>query len=136
MNPNQIALVQSSFEQAARIAPHFAATFYAELFALDPSLRGLFKNDMIAQGQKLMQTLAVIVSSLDQGEAPEARELAIRHLEYGVTRAHYRLVELALMRTLKHELGPSFTPEAREAWAAAYAELSKTMIEAAYPPAA
>jgi hemoglobin-like flavoprotein len=47
---------------------------------------------------------------------------------------HYAQVGTALMRTLKHELGAEFTPEARAAWNAAYMLLAETMIEAAYAP--
>jgi hemoglobin-like flavoprotein len=68
MTPDQIDLVQHTFARAAKIAPHLASTFYAELFAIDPSLRALFKTDMIAQGQKLMTMLGQVVDHLDRPE--------------------------------------------------------------------
>jgi hemoglobin-like flavoprotein len=60
--------------------------------------------------------------------------LAIRHVAYGVEERHYTLVGTALLRTLQHELGRDFTPEARAAWLAAYGALSNVMREAAYDP--
>jgi hemoglobin-like flavoprotein len=138
MDERQIELVRQSFERAARIKAHMAATFYAELFAIDPSLRPLFQGDMIVQGQKLMNTLRFVVEGLSQpaGILPAVQALAIRHLDYGVEQRHYTQVGTALMRTLAHELGPAFTPETRAAWTAAYQLLSSAMIEAAYGPGA
>jgi len=138
LNAQQKALVQSTFARAARLGPHLAATFYAELFAIDPTLRAMFKGDMIALGEKLMSTLNVAVQSLDQPEAltPTLKALAVRHVGYGVEPQHYTVAGFALMRTLRHELGADMTPEAREAWAAAYRWISDTMRDAAYPSAA
>ena len=134
MEQRQIDLIQLTFARAAKIGPHVAATFYSELFAIEPSLRSLFKGDMVAQGEKLMSMLGHIVDGLNQPETilPAARELAIRHVGYGVEAHHYIMVGTALMRTLRHELGAELTPEGRVAWASAYQMLSDVMREAAY----
>jgi hemoglobin-like flavoprotein len=134
MDERHIQLVQQSFARAERFAPHLAATFYAELFALEPSLRAMFKNDMIAQGQKLMTMLRQVIANLDQPETilPTLRELAVRHVEYGVENRHYALVGAALLRALRHELGVDFTADTRAAWAAAYQMMVAAMREAAY----
>lgn len=138
MDQRQIQLVQSSFARAARIGPHVAATFYGELFAIDPSLRTLFKTDMIVQGRKLMEMLNYVVTGLGDADAmlPQVRELALRHVAYGVEAHHYAMAGTALLRTLRHELGSEFTMEARAAWAAAYQLISDAMREAAYGAAA
>lgn len=134
MEQAQIDLVQKSFARAAKIGPHVAATFYSELFAIDPSLRSLFRHDMIVQGEKLMAMLGQVVENLSQPETflTAARELAVRHVSYGVSVRHYTVVGTALLRTLRHELGDDFTPETRAAWTVAYQILSDTMREAAY----
>ena len=134
MNQAQIALVQQGFDRASRLGAHVAATFYAELFAIDPTLRPMFKGDMIVQGEKLMKTLRALVEGLACPETilPVIRHLAVKHLDYGVEAQHYATVGTALMRTLRHELAAEFTPEAREAWAAAYQFLADVMISAAY----
>lgn len=138
MNQAQIELVQRSFAHAERIAPHLASTFYAELFAIEPSLRALFRGDMIAQGEKLMAMLRHVVNHLAEPDAflPAVRELAVRHVSYGVEPHHYAQVGTALLRTLQHELGRDFAPEARAAWSAAYRHLAGVMREAAYKPTA
>jgi hemoglobin-like flavoprotein len=137
MDRRQVELVQQTFDRASRMSAHVAATFYAELFAIEPSLRAMFKSDIIVQGEKLMNTLRVVVGGLNTPDTivPAMRDLAIRHVSYGVEARHYALVGTALMRTLRHELGADFTPEARAAWVAAYQFVSDTMRQAAYPNA-
>ncbi|MEZ5970661.1 MAG: globin domain-containing protein [Hyphomonadaceae bacterium] len=134
MEQHQVDLVQRSFARAAKVAPHVAATFYRELFALDPSLRAIFKGDMLAQGEKLMTMLAQIVDGLHEPDTflLAVRELAVRHVSYGVEAHHYDLVGVALLRTLRHELGAEFTSETRAAWVEAYNVLASVMCEAAY----
>ena len=134
MDPQQIALLQRTFEHARRIGPHFSATFYNELFLVEPAVRRLFSGDMVRQGEQLMAFLAYIVAGLREPETIIAavRELGVRHVAYGVEARHYPLVGTALIRTFRHELGHEFTPEARQAWTAAYKLLADAMCDAAY----
>lgn len=138
MDQRQTQLVQQSFEEAAGLGEAVAEIFYAELFAIDPSLRGMFKGDMKEQGRKLLTTLAFVVRGLHQPQqiVPAAQKLAVKHVDYGVTARHYTLVGNALLRTLRKGLGDKFTPEVRAAWVAAYQLLANVMREAAYGPAA
>ena len=53
MTPRQVELVQSSWSAVEPIADAAAEMFYSKLFALDPSLRALFRGDMQEQGRKL-----------------------------------------------------------------------------------
>ena len=138
MTPAEIALVQSSFEKVLPIAPQAAALFYARLFERAPEVRALFKGDMEEQGRKLMATLAAVVQSLDrlQEILPVAKNLALRHVTYGVRPEHYAPVGAALLWTLEQGLGAAFTPDVAAAWRAAYGTLSAAMIQAAYPAVA
>ena len=134
MDTHQVSLVQKSFEKAATLGDKVAEIFYAELFAIDPALRAMFKGDMKEQGKKLLTTLAFVVRSLHTPEKiiNAAQQLAVKHLDYGVKAEHYTLVGNALLRTLKKGLGDAYTPELHEAWVAAYKTLSGVMKEAAY----
>ena len=67
MTPQQIELVQSTWDQVKPDAEKVAALFYARLFELDPSLQSLFKGDMKEQGKKLMATRAYVEHSLGYG---------------------------------------------------------------------
>jgi hemoglobin-like flavoprotein len=134
MTPQQVSEVQASFAKVAPIADQAAALFYGRLFATAPETRALFPAEMEAQQQKLMTAIAAVVNSLGDFAAivPMVRDLARRHVGYGVKPEHYALVGAALLWTLEQGLGEGFTAEVGAAWAAAYAALSETMIAAAY----
>jgi hemoglobin-like flavoprotein len=134
MTPDQVHLVKDSFRNVLPIRSAAAAIFYERLFTIDPDLRGLFPaTDMESQGNKLMTALAFVVHGLDRAETilPAVRQLAQRHVGYGVKDEHYATVGQALIETLATGLGTGFTPDVRAAWQAAYALLSTVMIEAA-----
>jgi hemoglobin-like flavoprotein len=129
MTPKQIALVQESWKHVEPIAGAAAELFYARLFALEPSLRALFKGDMSQQGRKVMSMISVAVGSLERLETivPAVQALGRRHAGYGVEERHYTVVESALLWTLAQGLGARFTKEAEQAWRAAYGALARAM---------
>jgi hemoglobin-like flavoprotein len=137
MTPEKIALVRSSWQQVLPIQDTAAQLFYGQLFELDPSLRSLFKGDMVEQGRKLMTMINMVVISLDKlGPILETIEgMGRRHVAYGVTEAHYDTVGSALIWTLGQGLGEQFTPAVENAWADAYNTLASAMKQAAYAPA-
>lgn len=137
MTPRQIDLVQKSFGEVKPIAAAAADLFYKRLFALDPSLRHLFKGEMSKQGQMLMSMIGAAVSGLRNLEtlAPVVRQLGARHVGYGVRTEHYATVGSALLWTLEQGLGDKFTPEVRDAWTGAYDLLSEVMQLGAMEPA-
>jgi hemoglobin-like flavoprotein len=129
MNMIQKALVQTSFAQVRPIADAAAALFYSRLFELDPTLRPLFKGPIEEQGRKLMEMLGLAIKGLDRPEAllPALAALGRRHAGYGVNEHDYETVGEALLWTLEQGLGPSFTPQVQEAWAALYRFVADTM---------
>lgn len=132
MDARQISLVQDSFGQIVPISEEAAAYFYRRLFAIAPQVRPLFKGDIEEQGRKLVLMLATVINALDRLDQilPAARELAIRHVRYGVRDAHYDYVGSALIDMLRTFLGDRFDAETEAAWGAAYQLLSREMIEA------
>jgi len=137
MTPEKIALVRSSWQQVLPISDSAAKLFYGQLFELDPSLRSMFKGDMVEQGRKLMAIINTAVNSLDNlGPILGAVEdMGRRHVAYGVTEAHYDTVGSALIWTLGKGLGEQFTPAVKDAWVETYTTLSSAMKQAAYAPA-
>jgi hemoglobin-like flavoprotein len=133
MTPSQIDHVKNSFAAVRPISDRAGMLFYERLFALDPSLRPLFKGDIETQSRQLMQMIAVAVDSLDRLEiiVPAVQALGVRHARYGVIDAHYDTMADALLWTLAHGLGPAYTEEIAEAWVAAYTVLADTMKSAA-----
>jgi len=138
MQSRQIDLVQTTFESVKPIKETAAELFYNRLFELDPALKPLFSGDMRQQGQKLMAAMAQVVGGLKHWERvePTVRELGRRHVDYGVKPDHYDTVGAALLWTLEQGLGDAFTPEVKQAWAAAYQAIATTMIDAAKSRAA
>lgn len=133
MTPEQVKLVQQSFESVAPIADTAADMFYARLFEIAPELRPLFPEDMREQKSKLMRMLSVAVRNLHQLDAvlPAVKELGARHVAYGVTDAQYAPVGAALLHTLALGLGDAWTPQMEEAWTATYMAVAGVMKDAA-----
>jgi len=132
MTPQHIQLVQESWQHVQPIAEKAAELFYARLFALDPSLRPLFKAEMTSQRAKLMAAIGMVVAGLTRLEkiVPTVRALGARHAAYGVQPEHFETVGEALLWTLEAGLGERFTADVRDAWSEAYAVLSGTMKQA------
>jgi hemoglobin-like flavoprotein len=135
MTDKQIILIKNSWKIFRGIAPGLIGeVFYSRLFIMMPSLKSMFNNPMDQQYKKLTDMLSFIVARLDKLEevTGPAKELALRHVQYGVRPGHYKLVGDALIWTLEKGLGKDWNKELEEAWASCYSILSNTMIEAAY----
>lgn len=131
MTPSDISLIRSQFSATRGMEQAFAGAFYARLFQIAPTLRPLFPHDLSDQGTKLMKTLAYAVAALDRPEVlrPAVFALGQRHAAYGVTADMAAPVGAALLDTLAVALGEGFTPEARAAWAGAYAALAGMLAD-------
>jgi len=129
VNAAQQELVRTTFAKLAVMPEVSGALFYERLFAANPDFRALFKNDMRIQGIKLMTMLAMVVYNLPEPGRilPAIRDLAVRHVGYGVKLTDYQALGEALLWTLEQALGEDFTPAAREAWAVCYDELAGEM---------
>lgn len=134
LTDTQKQLIQQTFAQV-RDGDALMGRFYEHLFKLDPDTRPLFKGDLAAQRQKLLQTLAVVVHGLDHLETlvPTIQALGQRHVQYGVTAQQWDSVGAALLAALAEHFEDAFTAEVRTAWATAYALIATTAIAAAYP---
>lgn len=133
MTPNETALIRESFAHLHRRKAETATLFYDRLFSIAPETRALFRTDMTIQGNKLMETFAVALATLNDrdGLTILLRRLGRNHKSYGVEDRHYARVGEALLWTLRTSLGPGYTPEIERAWRALYDHIAGTMIEAA-----
>jgi len=134
MTPKQVDLIRASWTSVDPIQDVAGALFYDRLFELDPALRRLFRNaDMAQQHKILIQTLTVVVKSLDRLDqlVPAIEALGRRHAGYGVRPEHYETVGAALLWTLGQNLGDAFTSDVEHAWTQAYSTLASVMIAAA-----
>lgn len=133
MTPEEIKLVQTSFEKVLLKPEQAAACFYRRLFEFDPAMRPMFKTDMRQQGRKLIDMLRAMVEGLSFLDefVSAIHKLGQRHVEYGVRPAHYKTLGMALFGMLEEVLGPAYTSEVAAAWVAAYALFETLMLEGA-----
>ena len=138
MTNEEIELVKSSWAKVVPISDVAAGLFYSKLFEIDPSLRSMFPENMDEQGKKLMKMINTAVNGLDRLDeiVPAVQALGERHVDYGVTDAHYDTVAEALIWTLGQGLGEAFTDDVKSAWVTTYTILADTMKEAAAKAAA
>ena len=133
MTPQQLVLVQTTFDKIMPIAGEAAILFYQKLFELDPKLKPLFKCDMVEQGEKLMVALGKAIHGLNNIDniIGSLEELGAKHAAYGVKVEDYNTVRKALIWTLKQGLDTLFTEDVENAWLAVYQLLSSVMKSAA-----
>lgn len=129
MTPEQVALVQSTWQKVVPIAGTVADMFYDKLFELAPDVRAMFPDDMTSQKEKLVSVLNTVVTSLHELDSivPTIEELGRFHTKKGVKAEHYGTVAEALLWTLEKGLGDAWSVEAKIAWTEAYTILAETM---------
>jgi NAD(P)H-flavin reductase len=88
---------------------------------------------MTRQRDRLVGALGHIVSHVDEvGQlVPYLQDLGRDHRKFGALAAHYPAVGEALITTLRHFSGTSWTPELEADWSAAYGIVAATMSGAA-----
>lgn len=135
MTPEQITLVQSSFERLGPQLPAMTTRFYQELFRQDPAERPLFTTDPAEQEAKFAAKLTEVVRAMPRLNEllthTHTRALGARHVGYGVRVADYQTVGDALVAALAAVLGDSFDAPTRKAWTLAYNLVAETMLEGA-----
>ena len=138
MMPQEIRLVQSSFDRLEPRAVQVAEMFFGHLFSADPSMSTMFGGDLDAQGRRLMQLIGVAVNLLDKpGQLkPVLQKLGVRLARHGVREVHCDTAGAALLRTLAEALGDAFDTETCAAWSEAHGIVSRGLIAAGQPVAA
>ena len=129
MTPEEILLVQETFDVLQPRSTAVAERFYQHLFAADPTMRSRFPEDMRGQYSMFMAVINTAVNGLWHPDAltPILQQLGQRHVGYGTQAADYDLVGEVLLQTLRHYLGTQFTAEVEAAWKTAYTFIATTM---------
>ena len=130
ITPVQVELVQASFQQVLPIADVAGLLFYERVFTLAPEARALFGVDIALQASRAMAAIKTAVDGLGDIEhlAPFLIRLGARHVRYEMQPEHLDVAGEAFLWTLDQGLGDMFTPEVREAWAAAYGVIARAML--------
>lgn len=131
MDTRQIQLVWETFERLRPLPPGWAREFYDRLFLIDPSLRPLFKRDLESQSRMFEGALSLAVMGMREDSRVIRKlvaALGAEHAGYGIPPSGIGSFGEALLWTLERKLGEAFTPEVKEAWAAAYEVLASGML--------
>jgi methyl-accepting chemotaxis protein len=133
MTPEQITMVQTSYQRLGPRLPDVAVHFYQELFLRDPALRPLFTTDMAEQRVRFTTKLTEIVDAIPRLDEllAHTRALGARHVGYGVHAVDYPTVGAALLDAIAAVLGDDFDAETRQAWVVAYNLMAETMLDGA-----
>jgi hemoglobin-like flavoprotein len=134
MTSEERSLILASVQRLQPDADRMAAVFFERLFAAAPNCRHLFAATSL-EGQ-FLRLLHVLTEIAALHERPEglvrtAAELGRRHVEYGVTDAHYQAVEEALLAVIDRAPAACPTPEVRRTWRETYELVSGIMRRAA-----
>jgi hemoglobin-like flavoprotein len=133
MTPEQLERVRSSYESLGDSAPEMARDFYRRLFEADPSAETLFTYGPEVMCFKFAAELDTIVSAISSYDdfAPIVKDLAARHVGYGVQTHHYHAVGEALIGALAARLAPEWDTALEAAWRRAYNLIAEVMMAAA-----
>jgi len=125
--------LQANFTSVAMHGDAVAQYFYSTLFAHHPKTRSLFPTSMTAQRDRLLSALLRIVTDVDRIDqlGPYLAELGRDHRKFGAIAGHYPAVGEALIGTLAHFSGASWTAELEQDWLAAYGLIAAAMTGAA-----
>jgi hemoglobin-like flavoprotein len=129
MTPEEILLVQATFDVLQPLSTAVAERFYQHLFTVAPTVRSRFPEDMRGQYNMLMAVINTAVHGLWHPDAliPILQQLGQRHVGYGTHTTDYDVVGEVLLQTLRHYLGTQFTVEVEAAWTTAYTFIATTM---------
>jgi len=133
MTPEQLDQVQASYATLGRAAPEMEMDFYGRLFAADPSAEALFTQGPEVMADKFADELDAIVQAITSFDtfAPRVRDLAVRHVGYGVQTRHYHAVGEALIGALAAHLAGSWDDALEAAWRRAYNLVAEMMMATA-----
>lgn len=128
----QIGILRSTLAQVEAAQLGVIDQFYEHLFEERPELRTMFSGSQSRQSRKLLQSLKIIVDSMDTPERSIEllEQLGMRHAGYGVQPAHYELAGRVLLRTLASFFGDQFTPKIQESWRSAFSLIATVMVHA------
>lgn len=107
--------------------------FYAHLFIRHPEIRGMFPLTMSEHRERVFSALAQLVWSMDSPAALSAylEQLGREHRKFGVREKHYAAFFDALLATVEHFNGASWTARTQAAFSAALGYTAAEMLRAA-----
>ncbi|CAK9085236.1 unnamed protein product [Durusdinium trenchii] len=147
IDARDIELVQQTFARVAMLGSNTVGRLlFMNIFKIAPGAVKLFplancEANMWRPGSalevhvlKVVETIATAVSLLKDLDTlvPILQELGLKHVGYGVQKAHYDVVGQALIATLDVTLGRHFTEPVKNAYLKVWTVIKDTMISDNY----
>lgn len=137
MTRDQQELVLRSWKMIEPLTPQAVDLYFKTLFAVDPGLRLNFPGDHDREGKRLFSVISTSVRMLDQVEelVPVLADFARQYEDRGIRPNDYGTIGIALVNTLRHQLGAHFDAATQEAWIDTWSLLSGLAVETHAPAA-
>ena len=131
MQPKQIELVRKAWQSIHAKPEQSSEMFQDNLWEIDPKALDIFKYQAEFDGQKLMQFIDGVVSSLHSPKKLNAQlvNTVRRYSGYKLCRKHRDSVREAMLQTIHDCLGNDLSKEIEEAWKAVYEIVSGSIIQ-------
>jgi nitric oxide dioxygenase len=126
--------LETSFDLVAPEGDELTRIFYADLFAVAPSVKPMFSGaDMPRQRAMLLSALVLLRKSLRDLNpvVPTLKRLGARHVTYGARAEHYPVVGEVLIGAMAQIAGDAWEPRFADAWAEACGVVAGAMLEGA-----
>ncbi len=129
-----IGLLESSFELLKPQAKTLVTRFYDRLFEKYPAVRPMFaRTPMAEQQKKLLALLVLVMQNLRHPDklGPALKQLGARHVAYGTQPEHYGAVAETLLSVMADMAGTAWTADVKQAWTDALNTIAHIMLEGA-----
>ena len=126
--------LETSFDLVAPQGDELMRIFYADLFAVAPSVKPMFAGaDMPRQRAMLLSALVLLRKSLRDLDriVPTLKQLGARHVAYGAVPEHYPVVGETLIAAMAEVAGDGWNLRYAVAWEEAFGIVASAMMAGA-----
>ncbi|MDN3653211.1 globin domain-containing protein [Thalassotalea ponticola] len=134
LSSRDIERVQATLPALMAVKSASTEHFYQRLFSHHPELQPMFSSENLQTGKQqlaLFEAIVGYVKHLDDLSVLNGviDHIVHKHQQAGVQPAHYHIVGVHLIETLRELLGADFTSQTEQAWQRAYQQLATLFIE-------
>ena len=133
LTKEEINRLRLSFFKLIPVSEDLSKEFYTGLFEKYPEVRPHFKPDMQSQQDKLVDTLATLLDTLDRTDEAVhiLTSLGQRHISYGATPEIYAYVEVAFLELVGQYANAEEQKDMLDLWSNMMRFVSTTMLQGA-----
>ncbi|KAK9320921.1 globin-like protein [Lipomyces orientalis] len=135
LTSDQVKIVKATIPVLETHGATVTAHFYSNLLRDNPELKNIFNTTNQSNGHQskaLAGAVYAYAAHIDDLGAlsPAVKRICHKHASLYIRPGQYEIVGKYLLGAFQEVLGNAFTPEVRDAWAAAYWQLANIMIDA------